>query len=76
MAKLTPAYTYTPAEELALWQEARVMASQNKSYAIRGRVFTRQDLPLINQMVRQLTAEVNATAGRSSVVIGQHARRV
>jgi hypothetical protein len=76
MDKLVAENTYTPAEELALWKEARVFASQNKSYSIRGRNYTRQDLPLINQMIGQLTAEVNATSGRSTVVIGRHARRV
>ena len=76
MAKLKAEYDYTPAEELALWKEARVYASQNKSYVIRGRAFTRQDLKEINGMIRQLTAEVAAAAGRLSVVIGRHARRV
>lgn len=74
MAKLTAQYTWTPAEELAIWKEARVYASQNKSYSIRNKTYTRQDLPLINQMITKLTNEVNAAAGRSTVVIGQHVR--
>lgn len=76
MAKLVSEYTWTPEEELALWREARVYASQNKSYAIRGKTYTRQDLPVINDMIRQLSAEISAKSGKTSVVIGRHARRV
>lgn len=76
MAKLTAAYEWTPAEELALWREARVYASQNKSYAIRGKTYTRQDLDQINRMIAQLEREVSSSAGNTSVVIGRHSRRV
>lgn len=76
MAKLTAAYDWSPAEELALWKEARVYASQNKSYTIRGKSYTRQDLDQINRMINQLTREVNAAAGMSAVVIGRRARPV
>jgi hypothetical protein len=74
MAKLTAQYTWTAAEELALWKEARVYASQNKSYSIRGKSYNRQDLPLINKMISQLTAEVRS-ASQSSIVYSRHARR-
>lgn len=74
MAKLTPAFTYTPAEELALWKEARVHASQNKSYTIRGKTYTRQDLKLINEMIQQLAAEIGAST-RSTIVTSRRARR-
>lgn len=76
MAKLAAQNTYTAAEELALWREARIFASQNKSYSIRGTTYTRQDLDTINKMISQLTAEANATAGNVSVAIGRHARRI
>lgn len=76
LPKLVADHDYTPAEELAIWKEARVYASQNKSYSIRGRSYTRQDLPQINAMIRQLSSEVAASSGQSSVVIGRHARRV
>jgi hypothetical protein len=75
MSKLTAAYEYTAAEELALWREARVYASQNKSYSLRGKTYTRQDLPQINAMISQLEKEISATSGKLSVVIGRHARR-
>ncbi len=76
MAKLTAQYTWTTQEELDLWKEARVYASQNKSYAIRGKTYTRQDLDMINRQIQILTDQLAGAAGRPRVAIGRHARRV
>lgn len=75
MAKLAAGYEWTPEEELALWKEARVYASQGKSTVIRGKALTRRDLPEINAMITQLENRIAGRSGRQSVVLSRHGFR-
>lgn len=75
MAKLTAQFDYTDSEYLALLREARVFASQNKSYTIGNKTFTRQDLDDLTAEIEKVERRISAASRRPMVAFGQHARR-
>lgn len=74
MAKLAAQYTYSDAELLALYREGLAMLSQNKSYSIRGKTYTRADEAFFIKMIAWLEGRIVAANRRSSVVHGRHTR--
>lgn len=74
MVKLVAADTYTNSELWALYREALAFVSQNKSYTIRGKTYTRADEDFLARMEDKFRRLAAAELRGSTVAVGRHVR--
>lgn len=74
MAKLTPDYTYTDAELLALYRQALAKLSFSEEYEEGGIRVRRADIPGITKAIEWLETRINAADGNSTRNYGRLVR--